>query len=579
MAEVWCSRAVSGDYIGISKKFNISTVTAQILLNRGLVSYDDIETFFNAEKNDLAPPELMKNLKEACGVIKEKIRENKKIRIIGDYDVDGVCSTYILYDFFKSMGADISYDIPHRVHDGYGINIRLIKKAKNDGIDTIITCDNGIAAYEEVKYAKDIGLTVIITDHHDIPVNQPLPPADTVTDPKREDCQYPFDGLCGAGVVYRLISYYAQVYSQPKITKKEIEEQYLAITALATICDVMELIKENRTIVKKGLVAIKNTKNIGLRAMLNVSELCDKEKITVYHCGFVIGPMINAAGRLGSAMKPIELLLEKDEKKAIAEAEELKKINENRKSITETSFDIAVEIAESDEYINDTVLVLLLPDCHESIAGIVAGRIKEKFYKPTLILTKAETGIKGSGRSIEAYDMFNELSKCAECFSKFGGHTMAAGFSIKGETKDEQLENLQKLRNKLNKLSSLTNEDLKPVVYFDMELSPALVTEGLIDELALLEPYGTGNRPPVFAQKNMHIHSFRVLGKNENAVKLELTEGTSGRIYTAIWFGAAREFENYIISKQEKRLDIIYSAEINEYNGKRNIQFRVIKYI
>ena len=570
----WYMRTVRGDFEGIAARCGSRKIAARVLSND-----EDIDEYLNAEEKELASPELMCDLTNACEILNRKINEGKKIRIIGDYDVDGVCSTFVLYDFFRSVGADISYVIPHRVQDGYGINIDIVNQAKEDGIDTIVTCDNGIAAYEQVKHAKEIGLTVLITDHHDIPVNNDLPPADTVTNPKREDCNYPFKGLCGAGVAYQLINHYAEKYgNNSENLKKEIERKYLAFTALATICDVMELIGENRIIVKKGLKAIYNTENVGLRALLEVSELVDKDEITVYHCGFIIGPMINASGRLESAVKAIRLFLESDRERALSEANELQKLNNERKNITEQSLIRATEIAESPEYLNDKVLVILVPDCHESIAGIVAGRIKEKFYKPTLIFTYAERGIKGSGRSIEDYNMFEEISKCSECFSKFGGHPMAAGFSLKGETTEEQIEVFNKLRKMLNENTTLTEEELKPKIFFDMELPPYYVTEKLIEELSKFEPFGTGNKTPTFARRNMHIQAYRVIGKNNNAIKLELTDGGEGQVYNAIWFGDAGVFEKYILNKEEKKLDIIYSPQINEYRGFKNIQLKIDEY-
>ena len=552
MVSRWYMRAFRGDFDGISERFGISKIAARVLVNRGRNTDREIEEYIRAEEMELAAPSLMCDLVKACELLNDKIGTGKKIRVIGDYDVDGVCSTFILYDFFRSMGADISYVIPHRVQDGYGINIDIVDKAKSDGIDTIITCDNGIAAFTQVSHAKDIGLTVLITDHHDIPLNNELPPADTVTNPKREDCNYPFKGLCGAGVAYQLINYYADRYGETfNQSKKVVESKYLAFAALATVCDVMELIGENRTIVKKGLKAIYNTENVGLRALLTVSELADKEKITVYHCGFILGPMINASGRLESAVKAIKLFLENDRDRAISGAKELQELNNERKEITEEALLRAVEIAESPEYLKDKVLVILVPDCHESIAGIVAGRIKEKFYKPTLIFTYAERGIKGSGRSIEDYNMFEEISKCSDCFVKFGGHPMAAGFSLKGESTEEQMKYLIKLRKKLNENTSLTDDELKPKVF---------------------------NRPPTFAKRDILVQSFSIIGKNENAVRLEFTDGTDGRVYKGIWFGDAKGFESYFLSKGDRKLDIIYSPQINEYKRFRNIQFKIEEY-
>ena len=575
----WYMRTIRGDFEGIAARFGISKIAARVLVNRGVNNDKDIDEYLNAGERKLSNPALMFDLVKACEILNKKISEGKKIRIIGDYDVDGVCSTFVLYDFFRSIGGDISYVIPHRVQDGYGINIDIVNQARDDEIDTIMTCDNGIAAYEQIKHAKEIGLTVIVTDHHDIPLNNLLPPADTVTDPKREDCKYPFKGLCGAGVAYQLINYYAEKYGKAsEILKKEIEKKYLAFTALATICDVMELIGENRIIVKKGLEAIYNTENVGLKALLEVSGLTDRAEITVYHCGFILGPMINASGRLESAVKAIELFLEKNREEALITAKELQELNNERKDITELSLIRAAEIAESPEYLNDKVLVILVPDCHESIAGIVAGKIKEKFYKPTLIFTYAERGIKGSGRSVEDYNMFEEISKCAECFSKFGGHPMAAGFSLKGETPKEQIKVLDNLRKKLNENTTLTEEELKPKIYFDMELPPYYISEKLIDELSRFEPYGTGNKVPTFARRNMQVQAYKIMGKNENVIKLDLTDMGEGKVYNAIWFGDAKAFEEYLLNKTEKKLDIIYSPQINEYRGFRNIQLKIEEY-
>ncbi|MGP1434285.1 MAG: single-stranded-DNA-specific exonuclease RecJ [Catonella sp.] len=575
----WFIKNIDGDFDGIAERFGVEKMVARVLVNRGLNTDEEIFEYLNAEKGELADPALMYDLEKACEIINEKIEAGKKIRIIGDYDVDGVCSTFILYDYFRKIGADISYVIPHRVQDGYGINIDIVDKAKADGVDTVITCDNGIAAYEQVKHAKEIGLTVIITDHHDIPINNELPPADTVTDPKREDCNYPFKGLCGAGVAYQLINCYAKKYGKDVgVLKQTIEKTYLEFVALATVCDVMELVRENRIIVKKGLKAIYNTENIGLRAMLEVSGLAEKEGISVYHIGFILGPMINASGRLESAVKAIKLFLEDDKDKALEEARELQELNNERKSITEQSLIKATEIAESPEYINDKVLVILVPDCHESIAGIVAGKIKERFYKPTLIFTYAERGIKGSGRSIEDYNMFEEISKCAECFSKFGGHPMAAGFSLKGENTAEQLEVFSALRRKLNENVKLTEEELRPKIYFDMELPPYYVSESLINNLAKLAPYGNGNKAPTFARRNMFVSTYRILGKNENVMKLELADEEDGQLYNAIWYGDAKAFEQYLLSKDEKKLSVIYSPEINEYRGVKKIQLKIEEY-
>lgn len=579
MKERWFIKSFKGDFKRISDKYGISEITARLLVNRGIRTDTEIEEYLNAEKAELSEPSLMYDLDKACGILAESIKENNKIRIIGDYDVDGVCSAYILYDYFKNIGASVSFDIPDRVQDGYGINENIIDKAYSDGVEVIMTCDNGIAAYNQITHAKKLGLTVIVTDHHDIPIGTPLPPADAVTDPKREDCDYPFKGLCGAGVAYQLIRHFAKKYcKKKKFTLKDIEKRYLAFTALATVCDVMELKRENRTIVKKGLNAIRDTENTGLKALLKVAEIEDEEEIKVYYCGFILGPMINASGRLESAKKALELFLTDDMDEALLKAEKLKALNNERKDITEQSIRMAVEAAESEEYKDDKVLVILLSDCHESIAGIVAGRIKERFNKPSLIFTYAERGIKGSGRSIEEYNMFEEISKCSECFSKFGGHPMAAGFTLDGDTEEEQKANFYKLKKKLNENTKLNEEDLKPKVSFDMELPLVYATEELINEMSVLEPFGTGNPAPLFAKRDVYVQDMRILGKNRNVVKLTLTDMKDGKIYNGIIFEDSVSFTDYLNKKEGKKLDIIYRPEINEYNGRRSVQIKIENY-
>ena len=594
MQEQWFIKAIKGDFDGIARHFNISPITARLLVNRHLSKIEDIDDFIYADKRKLSYPGLMKDIDKGCRIISTKINEGKKIRIIGDYDVDGVCSTYILYDGLKYAGAFVSYDIPDRIKDGYGINERLIDKAHEDGVDTILTCDNGIAALEQVEHAKKLGMTVVITDHHDIPIAKVLPPADAVTDPKQADCEYPYKGLCGAGIAYQLIRhFYLNVIK--KGDEEEIKKKYLAFAALATVCDVMELTGENRTLVKDGLSYIKNSENIGLRELLAACGLIDEESgtvrdISVYHCGFVIGPSINACGRLGSALKAMELFTCEDRGKGWSLAEELRNLNDERKSLTEEGMKKADEIAGSKDYLSDKVLIIYIPDCHESIVGIVAGKIKEKYHKPTVVLTNAESGIKGSGRSIEEYNMFEELSKCSELFAKFGGHPMAAGLSIKGDSEEEQLRNLAALRERLNKNTKLTDKDLMPKIHFDMVLPFAYATVEQIHEFDILEPFGTGNDSPLFARKDVVVKSMRVLGKNRNAVKMQATDGDSGSLFTVMYFGNADYFieelsqskgrdvvekmaaANGYMCGDDFKMDIVYSPGINEYNGNVTVQ-------
>lgn len=578
MREKWFVKNIPGDFNELAIRFGISPFTARLLVNRGLEKEAEIDSFLNAATGKLKQADGMKDLKEGCSLLSRKIKEGKKIRVIGDYDVDGVCSSFLLVDFFKRFGASVSYEIPDRIQDGYGINLSIIDKAKEEGIDTILTCDNGIAAMNEVSYAKELGLSVIITDHHDIPINQPLPAADAVINPKRKDCGYGFDKLCGAGVAYQFIRYFNFYFTEGFMTEGELEERYMGFAALATVCDVMELSGENRIIVKRGLNYILNTKNVGLRALLRVAGIEEEEKFGGHHCGFVIGPMVNASGRLESAKKALRLFLCNNFDEALLQAQELAVLNYDRKSMTDEGIEAACKIAESEEYEKQKVLVIFVPNLHESIAGIVAGRVKDKYHKPTLILTKGERGIKGSGRSIEEYNMFDEISACAECFSKFGGHPMAAGFSMAGENEEEQLENLAMLRFLLNRNTRLTEEDLLPKVEIDMELPFMYVSEGLVEELNLLEPFGAGNPKPKFGRKEVQVYDLKIFGKNRNVVKLELTDGPCCSTTEAIWFGDGEAFKTYLSSKAEKKLDIIFTPEINVFRDRKTVQLRISHY-
>lgn len=571
MESHWIMRTQRGDFAKISNDFGISKVTARILVNRGLETDEEIGEFL-ARGYSVKNSDKMKDLHKTAEILNNKIKEDKKIWVVGDYDVDGVCATYILYDYFRKKTDNIGYVIPHRVHDGYGINIEIIKRAKHEGVDTLITCDNGIAAFEQVNYAKEEGLTVLITDHHDIPIVKPLPLADSVVNPKRSDCEYPFKGICGACVAYHLIVYYEGLYGKER---EKIEEEYLPFVSLATICDIMELKKENRRLVASGLSAIKNTENIGLRAILEETELNNKE-ISVYHCGFIIGPMINAAGRLESANKSLELFLTKDREEAKKKARELKELNMERKDKTEAAITEAIEIVEREGYKDDKVIVIYLKDCHESIAGIVAGRVKERFYRPTLIFTRGEEGFKGSGRSIDAYNMFEEISKCSKFFTNFGGHKMAAGFSLIGKNDEESIVNLEMLRKEMNKNANLTAEELKPKIYFDMELPLDYITEDLVRELDSLAPFGNGNQRPSFARRNLRVYSSQILGKKQNVLKLKLQEDDSNTLFEGIWFGDAKKLSREL--DENEMIDIIYEPSINEFMGRKSIQFSILEY-
>ncbi len=569
-----------GDFKRISHALGVSELICRILVNRSIDNYATAKCFIQPDIESLFDGRLMKDLEKGTLIIKDKIADGKKIRIIGDYDVDGVISTYILYKALNRCGARVDYVIPHRIHDGYGINNSIIETAKKDGIDTIITCDNGISALEQIKYAKELGITVIVTDHHDVPFIedadlirvQVTPEAAAVIDMKQADCKYPFKLLCGAGVAFKFIQV---LYQQMNIPKHE-EKAFYEFLAIATVCDVVDLTGENRTLVKNGLEAISNSKNIGLKALMEQTGIMGKE-IGVYHLGFIIGPCINASGRLDCAIKGLELLLCNDEEEAVLMAQELYSLNTERKNMTLSGVEEAVATIENSHLKNDKVLVVYRPDIHESIAGIIAGKIREKYNVPTFILTDSENCVKGSGRSIDAYNMFEELQKCKELLTRFGGHPLAAGFSL-------EPDKIEALRLQLNAYSTLTEDDLIAKVYIDAQIPIDTINLQLAEELKLLEPYGKGNSKPLFADKNISVSRASVLGVNRNVLKLRLL---SNNKYTdCIHFGDIQDFDNYIKCKfgeneinkmyagqiNSIKLDLTFHIDVNEYNGNKNAQ-------
>lgn len=571
---------IRADYSKIANQCGISRITARLLVNRGISCKNSIENFLHPEISKLYDTENMNDLKKAAEILKSKINLKSKIRIIGDYDVDGVASTYILYKSLKRCGADVDYDIPDRVKDGYGINERIIKKANDDGRDTILTCDNGIAAADSIKYAKSLGMTVIVTDHHDIPFTEDengnrkfvLPDCDAVVDLKRDDCTYEFKDLCGAGVSFKLES---EMYKEMGISKDECTE-FIEIAALASVCDAVDIVSQNRIFVKYGLKLINNTKNVGLKALINQTGLNGKE-ITAYHLGFIIGPCINASGRLDTAKKGLKLLITDDEKEAEKLSLELHDLNEERKDMTEKGIEKAVQAIENSNIKDDKVFVIYIKDVHESIAGIVAGRIKERYNRPTIILTKSEDEVKGSGRSVEGYNMFEELIKCKDLLLKFGGHPMAAGMSLKEE-------NVELLRNRLNKLTKLNEDDLIPKVVLDMRLPLDYITFDVINDLSMLEPFGKANLKPLFGDKNVNMIKGRIVGKNKNVLSLNMRTA-KGKYVRGIYFGDIGEFEKTVCEKYSSSeldklykglendvcLDIAFYPSINEYNGSKYI--------
>lgn len=601
MQEKWFVTAKKADFAAIGEKFHISPVLARIIRNRDVITEEEVDYFLNGTLDRLHNPREMYDMEKGAAILAGKIEDGKPIRIIGDYDVDGICATYILKRGLSFLGAQVSTVIPHRVKDGYGLNGHLIEEAVEDGVDTILTCDNGIAAYREIALAKQYGMTVVVTDHHEVPYEmvssdfseenseedmrgdqgervtkqEILPPADAVIDPKQERCRYPYPGICGALVAYKLIQLLFEETGLKKLRSqisgeqmKEVQRELLEFAAIATICDVMELLDENRIVVKYGLKYMENSRNMGLRTLI---ELCGLEgsKLTNYHVGFVIGPCMNATGRLDSAVRALELFETAEKREAVRLATDLKQMNESRKTMTERGVEEAVSRMEAGEFAGDKVLVIYLRDCHESIAGIIAGRIREKYGKPVLIVTDGEDGLKGSGRSIEAYSMYEGLHNAEQLLSKYGGHKMAAGFSL-------PRENLHKLREKLNRDCSLKEEDFVQKIMIDVPMPVSYASMEFVEELSLLEPFGNGNPKPVFAQKNLEIRSCVVRGKNRNVAGFILRD-ENGYEVEGIFFGEADKFVREV-KEHSGRINVIYYPDINEFRGKRTLQMVVTHY-
>ena len=577
MIEKWILQTKKADFGEIAKKFNINPVVARVIRNRDVVGDDEIEKYLNGDIKSLSSPWLFKDMDKAVDIIKIKIAGHDKIRIISDYDVDGICSGYILSKALTGLGADVDVVVPHRVNDGYGINESLIKDAKDAGVDTIVTCDNGIAAIDQIDYAKSLGMTVIVTDHHEVPFTEEngekvytVPNADAVINHKQSDCNYPFKDLCGAMVAYQFMR---ALYESMEQSSKELEN-LLVYGAMATVCDVVPLKGENRTIVRTGLELIKTTKDIGLNALIDACKI-NKNNIGSYHFGFILGPCLNASGRLDTAKRAVDLLNETDPEKAMASANKLKNLNDERKSITEQGAKDAIELAKDME---DKVLVIYLPDCHESVAGIIAGRVKEHYNKPTIVLVDSEDCVKGSGRSIDEYNMFENLSKVKDLFLKFGGHKMAAGLSIEKDKVDE-------LRKRLNDDCTLSEEDLMKKIWVDCELPFKYVTFGLINDLKRLEPFGVGNKKPIFAGKHIDLSRMRLMGKEGNVIKLEMSD-ESGIKIVGVMFNKSKRFMEFLKNKfgqdeidkamQGEKNEIefmaLYYPNVNEYNGREYLQ-------
>ncbi len=568
--EKWFVTMKKADFNQIAEKYHISPILARLIRNRDIIGDEPVDFYLNGTIADLYDGMMMKDMDRAVEILSEKIREEKRIRVIGDYDIDGVNATYILRQGLSGLGADVDTDIPDRIRDGYGLNIELIDRAINDGIDTIITCDNGIAAAEEIAYGKENGLTIVVTDHHAVPYVEMngekeyiLPGADAVVDPHRADCEYPFKGLCGAAVAYKLIE---ALYNVMQRDPEDVD-YLMENVAIATVGDVMDLTGENRIFVKQGLEMLKRTQNPGLKALIECTGI-DVERLNAYHIGFILGPCINASGRLDTAKRALELLNARTRRDAVMLAEDLKALNDSRKEMTEQGVEEAVQMIESSSLKEDRVLVVYLPDCHESIAGIIAGRIREKYYKPVFVLTRAEEGVKGSGRSIEPYDMFAQMCRCRALFTKFGGHKLAAGLSL-------EEEDVERFRETINELCELSDEDLQEKVSIDMRLPFPYITEQLVNELELLEPFGKGNPKPLFAERNLKVISPRIFGKNRNVLKCRLQD-QQGNQMEAVYFGDVEDCLRTM--EREQVMSFTYYPTVNEYMGRRTLQLMIVNY-
>lgn len=568
--EKWFLTMKKADFGAVAERFHISPIVARLIRNRDVVGEAEIERYLHGTTADLYDGMLMKDMERAVELLMAKMQSGRRIRVIGDYDIDGVNATYILKEGLSGLGARVDTDIPDRVRDGYGLNRMLVDRAIEDGIDTIVTCDNGIAASKEIAYGKQKGLTIIVTDHHEVPFlatecgkEYVLPPADAVVDPKQPGCAYPFRELCGAAVAYKLVEALYKVMGRDA---KEIE-YLIENVAIATVGDVMDLIGENRVFVKQGLEMLKETENPGLQALIECTGVA-RERLSAYHIGYILGPCMNAGGRLDTAKRTLALLEARSRKEAMVLAEDLKALNDSRKEMTEKGVAQAVQMIENSSLLEDRVLVVYLPDCHESIAGIIAGRIRERYFRPVFVLTRAKEGVKGSGRSIETYHMFEELSKCSSLFSVFGGHKMAAGVSLPEK-------NVERFREAINQICTLTTEDMIEKIKIDMQLPFSYITEELVKELDLLEPFGKGNRKPIFVGKQIKVIAPKIVGKNQNVLKF-MVQDEFGNQMDAVYFGDAKQCLNDIQKKGD--MAFTFYPGINEYMGRRSLQLTILNY-
>lgn len=574
------------DFKGIGNKFHIDPVTARIIRNREVIGDEEIHSFLAGTLQELPDVHLMQDLDLLVELLDQKINEKAKIRIIGDYDIDGVMSSYILYRALTRCGAQVDVAIPNRITDGYGLNRNLITEALECGVDTILTCDNGIAAIEEIAYAKEAGMTVLVTDHHEIPFKDVdgeriymRSEADAIVNPHQKTCTFPYKDLCGAGVAWAVI---VALYEKNNIEQREVED-LLEFVAFATVGDIMSLTGLNRILVKEGLKRIHHTTNIGMRALVSQCGLLP-EQINTYHFGFVLGPCINAAGRLDTARRALRLFISESPEEAAEIAEELVVLNEERKEMTRQGVEEAKQLVEEGGYEKDPVLILYLPDVHESIAGIIAGRIRECYYRPTFILTKAEDGVKGSGRSTEEYSMYEQMCKCSNLLTKFGGHPMAAGLSLPEE-------NVELFRKQMNENCPFRAEEIVQTIHIDVPMPVDYVTNALVEEFSILAPFGKDNPKPVFADRNLKISRMWVIGKNQNVLRMTLVS-EQGRPLSAIYFGDIEAMRTYLVEQygtqevekafhgreNNMQISIVYSPKINTYKDSETLQFEIQYY-
>lgn len=559
----WMEIRKGADFQAISSRFQITPFTARLIRNKDIVGEKEIGVYLYGDLTDLHPASLMKGVPEASELLRRKIRQQAFIRVIGDYDIDGVCATYILLKGLEQAGAKVDTDIPDRKRDGYGLNMDLIRRAKEAGVDTIVTCDNGIAAPAEIAAARGMGMTVIVTDHHEL--QEEVPQADVIVNPRQPDCPYPYKKLCGAAVAWKLVQ---QLWEDLGCSRETLYGDLLMFAAFATVGDVMDLTGENRILVKEGLKILRRTAHPGMSALIEANDL-QREKLRAWHIGFVLGPCINASGRLDTAKRALELLNTTDPALAAERAGELKELNDERKTLTEEGVRAAMEQIEGSSLKHDRVLVVYLPDCHESLAGIIAGRIRERYYRPVFVLTRGEEAVKGSGRSIESYSMFEEMSRCRELFLKYGGHPMAAGLSISEELVGE-------FRKRINENCTLTETDLTEVIHIDMALPFSRVSERMTEELELLEPFGKGNTKPVFAARNVTVLESRVLGKNQNVLRMKLMD-ESGMAREGIYFSSC--MQDVLEDLQSRQtMHLLYYPELDEFRGQRRLQLRILNY-